>query len=121
MQSYSFAQRDLLRQILALADPTPAAYLEDGIRRVELVPSVKDGRQMVHLINTTELYLDAFGHAADGFPAVCDLTVAVRCAARPREILLEPSHVPADFTYDGAYAHVRVPEVKVHEILCIER
>lgn len=119
-KEYSFVERDLLRRVLELADPKPAAYLESGLRRAELVPSEKDGKLMLSIINTTEFYCDAFGNAFDGFPALRDVAVALRCDKRPGRIFIEPEHKAAEFTYDGAYAHIRVPEVKVHVILCVE-
>lgn len=116
----SYVERDLIRAVLDQADPKPEAYLEKGVRRVEIVPTRKGQVHMVNLINRSEFYMEFLPHNLDDFPAIHDLTVAVKCAEKPEKIWFEPEHKALEFDYDGAYAHVKVPCLEIHGILVIE-
>ncbi|MBR5220841.1 MAG: hypothetical protein IKV66_07650 [Clostridia bacterium] len=117
----SFVEREFLREVLERADPMPAACVESDAHHIELVPTEKDGVQMLHLINTTELYLDQFTCNHGAYPAVYDVKTAIRCEKMPQKVFLEPSHTELAFTYDGSYVHITVPKVAVHEILVLEQ
>ena len=110
----------VMRRILSAVDPTPNAYLESGIRRVDLIPATNNGRILVNLINTTEITCDVGSHAADEIPPIYDLTVAVKCDTAPKSVMLEPEHRPADYTYDGTYLHVKIEKLHIHTIIVVE-
>ena len=113
-----FAERDLIRDIMDLADPKPEAYLETGLKRVEIVPTMKDGVKMVNLTNLNDFELS--GAVYDKFPPLVDMIIAVKYDKAPEKIWLEPDHTPLEFTYDGEYAHVSVPRLDIHGILVAE-
>ena len=115
-----FELPDLMRRILLTVDPAQDAYLESGIRKVELVPTEKDGLHMVNVMNTTEYGYDEAGAAAGEIPPIYDLTVAVRCDAAPKSVMLEPEHRPAAYTYDGAFLHVKIDRLHIHTVIVID-
>lgn len=113
----AFEEAEFMRRLLLEVDPDQAAYLEEGTKRVEIVPARKDGKLLVNLINTVE-YVN--GGAPNGIPKLYDLTIAVKCDAEPKKIFLEPEHVEAPYRYDGKYAHVKVDALHIHRILVVE-
>ncbi len=114
----SIAERDLVRHVLDLADPKPETYLEKGIKRVELVPTEKDGVRMVNVINKTDITM---WHAAcDAFAPLVDLTIAMKLDKKPEKLWFEPEHKELEFTYDGEYAHVFISRVDIHGIIVAE-
>ena len=110
-----FAERDLMRRVLDLADPKPETYLEKGVKRVELVPSEKNGVRMVNIINKNDITM--CGDNLDAFSPVVDLTIAMKLDKTPEKLWFEPDHKELEFTYDGEYAHVKVPRVDIHGII----
>lgn len=115
-----FEAVEIMRRILMAVDADIHAYLETGIRNVEIIPATKDGKILVNLINTVELKYDEVGKAAGEIPMLYNFTVAVKCNHAPKKVLLEPEHTAAEFTYDGKYAHVRVDKLHIHRIITIE-
>ena len=115
-----FSERETMRKILDYVEPNPAAYLEQGPKRVEIVPAVKGETILINLINTNEFYCDKKGCAFDDIAPVCGLTIAVRCEHAPASVMLEPEHIPAQYTYDGTYLHIDVDRVDIHTIIEIK-
>ena len=66
------------------------------------------------------MLLSGCGNAPDEIPPIYDLTVAVKCDAAPKSVMLEPEHRPADYTYDGAYLHVKIEKLHIHTIIVVE-
>ncbi len=113
----NFQSRDLIRSILDKADPKPAACLEDGIQCVEIVPCEKDGVKMVNVINRTDYEADRSPINCGAFSPAVDLTIAMKLDKTPEKLWFEPDHKELEFTYDGEYAHVKVPRVDIHGII----
>ena len=122
---FSHIVRDFMRDVLDKADPKPLAYLEDGIREMQVIPAVKDGKVLINLINMVGAHeytrVDISCYRNEGAIApLCDLTVAVKYDRVPEKIWFEPEHKELEFTYDGEYAHVKVPRLNVHGIIVSE-
>ena len=66
------------------------------------------------------MLLSGCGNAPDEIPPIYDLTVAVKCDAAPKSVMLEPEHRPADYTYDGPYLHVKIEKLHIHTIIVVE-
>lgn len=115
-----FEAVEIMHRVLDFVEPEPNAYLESGIKRVEVVPATKDGKILVNIINTTEFAYDEAGKAAGEIVPIYDITVAVKCNKKPTKIMLEPENTAAEYTYDGKYAHVKVDKLHVHRIITIE-
>lgn len=115
---HCFEESELMCGILKELEK-PAAYLESGIKRAEIIPAEKDGMTIVNVINTTEFYCDDFGNAMNEIPPICDLTIAVKCKEKPKCVILEPAGEQAEFTYDGTYAHVKVEKLHIHTAIVI--
>lgn len=109
-----YSLRDVFRSVLDKADPEPLVYLESGIRRVEVIPTIKGGEFMAHAINITERL--ATGNL-DDFPPIYDITIAIKCDKAPVKIMEQPYNREVPFTYDGKYAHAFIKELDVHTIL----
>lgn len=119
-KTHDLEEKDIMRRVLNSAVPEPAAYLEQGVRRVEIIPAEKDGIMLVNLINTSEFYYDTNNETADEIPKIHNLTIAVKYSRAPEKVMLEPEHREAAFTYDGKYIHIKVDELHIHTILTIQ-
>lgn len=118
----NFGERDFMRRVLDYADPEPTVCLKSGTRRVELVPAEKDGKLLVNLINTAELYYDLDHDKMDGdIPPLMDLEIAVRCPEEPKSMWLEPEHIRPASTREGDYLRVKIDRLDIHSVLVIER
>lgn len=119
---HAFPIRAALRKLVFDLGIKPEAYVErigSGSAlpaAVDVVPTVKDGKKLVSVINILCYEMRNNGPV----PAVGNITVAIKLAARPKKIMLEPLHRSADFTYDGEYAHVLIPELIDHLAMVIE-
>lgn len=124
-EHFSFLNRDFLRSVLDKADPKPEAYLEDGIRCAQIIPAVKNGKKFVSVVNMAD-YQDiinmdiSFERNKGAIPPIYDLTVAVKYDQKPDKLWFEPEHKALDFTYDGEYAHVKIPRVDIHGVIVSE-
>ena len=115
-----FVLKDIMANILKSLNQNPIAYLKDGIKNVEIIPAKKDGKLIVNVINTSELYYDEMGKGYGDFPPVCDITIAIKCDKKPENIYIEPTHKPAEYEYDGKYAYVRIDKIDIHSIITID-
>ena len=80
-------------------------------------------RLLVHLVNHhSDMPGDGNGRCTEYVPPVRQVTVRVRCAARPDRVTLEPDGTVPEWSYAGAegIVTVSVPEVGVHRAIAIE-
>lgn len=117
---HRFSERDFMRSVLDILDPKPIAYLEDGIKRVEIIPATKDNKLLVNVINSTEIYYESQGNGFDEIPPIYDIVIAVKCEKEPNSVMLQPENITPEFTYDGEYIHVKIGKLDIHTIIVVE-
>ena len=100
----------------AAAGDAPPLHVS-GSRYVHTVLARKNGRLMVHLLNTQGQHRDANVFSYDELPPTPPLLVDIACARKPQRILLQPENRRLKFDWKNGRAIVRVPPVAVHTIL----
>lgn len=115
-----FVYRDVMKTVLREADPEVAAYLEDGIHRVDIIPAEKDGKLLVNCINTSEYYAEMKKNSDDAFPPVANITVAIRAEKAPKSVTTVPENTVENWTYDGTHIHVKLKHIDIHTVIVVE-
>lgn len=115
--THRFSERDTMREILDFAEPKPVAYLEDGTKRADIIPTEKDKMLVVNVINTIEHYYDYWESGFGEIPPLTDITVAVKTSAEPAQVRLQPENITPEYGYDGEYIHVKIPRLDIHTII----
>lgn len=108
---------NLLDRLVREEFPSPQVVVE-GSPEVEVVVATQRGRRLVHLINVSGPHATA--PVLETVDPVGPLTVSIRLPERPRAIVSQPEGRELPFTYEAGIARVRVPSVKVYDILVVE-
>jgi hypothetical protein len=104
---------DLTRQLF----PHPLVEVQ-GSADVDVCPARNHGKLLVNLVNTSGPHEKE--PVLESIPPVGPLTVAIRQAAEPRKVTLEPAGQPLTFAYHDGQIHVIVPRVDIHEVIVVE-
>mgnify|MGYP005891757203 FL=1 len=108
--------RDFLSELIGNLFPEPLVSVK-GSHRVHVIPSEKDGRMLIQLVNTSGDHANRSVKGIDEIPELRDLNVVVRSEERPKKVLLQPDGRPLRFDYvDGKVTFV-VPDLKIHDIV----
>jgi hypothetical protein len=85
---------------------------------VDVSVSKLNGKQLVHLVNTSGDHKSA--GIIRSIDPVGPLQVSIRCDKKPSKITLQPAGKNYNFTYTDGKAHVKVDAVEIYDILVIE-
>lgn len=110
--------RDLLDDLVRDLFPQPLVEIS-GSRSVDVTAQRKDGRLMVHLVNTGGPHADGKTLVYDTIPALGPLQVRIR-HARPERVSLEPGGVSLPFSYASGVIHLEVPRLEIHRIIVVD-
>lgn len=91
-----------------------------GTRYVDVTLMEKDGKTMVHFINTAGPHANKDVYVFDEIPKVGPVQVSLRCKARPQSVFLEPGHRVPEYFYSEDQLSVQIPLVEIHDILVVE-
>ncbi|HET7178217.1 MAG TPA: hypothetical protein VFI14_00765 [Chryseosolibacter sp.] len=108
--------RDFLSGILETLFPDPLVKV-DGSNRVHVMPTMKDGRLMVNLVNTSGDHSNPTYAGFDEIPPLHDLRVSVKLEKKPSTAILQPGAVECQMTYANGRAIVKIPELKIHSVI----
>jgi hypothetical protein len=99
---------------------SPAVRLQ-GPPTIEMALRKKEGRLLVHLLNSTGMQVSSEYVAGDFIPPVGPVRVEVRLAKAPQRVTLEPGSRPLPGRYaDGTWT-ATIDRVDIHEIVAIEQ
>jgi hypothetical protein len=84
---------------------------------VDVCPARKDGRLIVHLVNTSGPHRTQ--SIQESVPPVGPLTLTIRAPARPSRVTREPAGQTLPFEYAGGRVRLTVPRVEVHEAVVL--
>ena len=90
---------------------------------LEVVARRKDGRLLINLVNRGSGEMTYPRRViVDELPPVRDVTLRVRCEARPARVTLQPGGTALEWTReeDEGIATVRVPSVDIHRVVVME-
>jgi hypothetical protein len=108
--------RDFLSGILDEVFQEPLVKIE-GSHKVHVVPTTKDGKLMVNLINTAGDHANPNYAGFDEIPSLHDLKVSVKLDRKPNVVKLQPEGIRCSFTYSDGMAVVAIPELKIHTVI----
>ncbi len=108
--------RDFLSGIIAELFPDPLVKIS-GSHRVNVVPTSKDGRLLVQLINTSGDHANKNVKGIDDIPTLTNLKVSVKTGKKPRKVLLQPDGRSLKFAYSDGRTTFVIPELKIHHIV----
>jgi hypothetical protein len=111
--------KKLVANLLCIAMPDPHVTVE-APAWLESILMRQPGRLIVHLVNQHgDHAVDTNFRCVEEVLPVRDVTVKVRCAARPNKVTLEPGGTVPEWSYNDGLVTVQVPEVHVHTALCV--
>jgi hypothetical protein len=110
------ALRDFLAALAHELFPQPFVTVT-GSRDVDVVAARKDGRTLIHLVNTSGPHATA--SIIDSIAPVGPLQLTLRPASRPSRITLEPGARPLTATSTGGLFHLTLPALAIHDIVVL--
>ena len=111
--------RELLRGVMQTLFPQPLVEI-DGPPCIDVTVRKKDGKLLVHLLNTAGMQVASAYTIVDFIPAVGPLTVRVRLDAAPSSVSLVPAGVEAAHTWADGVLTAALPSLHIHNVIVIE-
>lgn len=108
--------RDFLSGILKVLFPAPLVKIE-GSHRVHVVPTMKNGKLMVNLVNTSGDHSNPNYNGFDEIPTLMNLKVSVKLKKNPTSVTLQPEGTKVNVMYADGEAVFVVPELKIHTVI----
>lgn len=116
LASTSPVYRNFLSALINELFPTPVVKVE-GSHRINVVPAYKDGKMLVHLVNTSGDHANPKVKGIDEIPVLTDIRVIVSSDKRPKRITLQPEGKSLKYSYDGKNASFIIPQLPIHQIV----
>ncbi len=110
------AVREFLAALTRELFPAPLVTVT-GSPDVDVVAARKDGRLLIHLVNTSGPHATA--PIIESIAPVGPLQVAIRSTQRPTRITLEPGARPLTATYSDGLLRLTVPSLALHDIIVL--
>ena len=115
LDSSSPVIRDLFSKIMTQLLPNPIVTVE-GTHKVNIVPTTKNGKTLIQLINTSGDHSNGGVKGIDEIPSLYDLKVSV-LTKKPTSVLLQPEGKTLTYKYVDGRAVIRIPKILIHNIL----
>lgn len=120
-QSYTTAPeaglRGFLSSLVHTLHPEPIVTLESPVE-VDVCLARKDGKLLVHLINTSGEHRTV--SITKSITPTRSFDVQIRTPRRPRKLTLEPTGAPLRFNYEKGVVRVQVPSIAIQETIVVE-
>lgn len=97
--------------------PNPLVEVK-GSPWVDVSVSMLDGKQTVHLVNTSGDHKSA--GIIQSINPIGPLLVSIRCEQKPSKITLQPDGMECDFAYQDGKAILKVDKIEIYDLLVIE-
>lgn len=108
--------RDFLSELIGNLFPEPLVSVK-GSHRVHVIPSEKDGRMLIQLVNTSGDHANRSVKGIDEIPELRDLNIVMQSEEKPKKVLLQPEGRSLRFDHaDGKITFV-IPALKIHDIV----
>jgi hypothetical protein len=112
----TFILRDFINNITDKLFPDKLVEIR-GSKLVHVTVNKLNDRLYVNLINTAGDHTGKNTIGYDGVPALTDIDVAIRTGKKPQKIILQPEGRSLDFSFSDGKYHVKIPVLRLHEIL----
>lgn len=118
LRSKSAAARDFMRSMInSVCAPTVRLVTNEP---VEMAVMTKDGQTRINLLNLNGAHDALNTRSFDRVSPVYGVTVELDTAKAPSSVKLLPSGAELKPEYDGKTLRVTIPELHIHEVLCID-
>jgi hypothetical protein len=118
-----YIYKELIARMLATLLPDPAVVPGAGVpasMEISLLRQTVENRLVAHLINFHPQRRTSSNEYIEDAVPLKDVSFAVRTGESPARVVLAPSREPLAFLQDGAYCHVTVPAVSIHQMVAFE-
>lgn len=111
--------RDLLSNIVHLLLPEPFVKAE-GSHQVNVVPTRKDKKLLIQLINTSGNHANDNVKGFDEIIPLYNLKISVSTKIKPSYVLLQPGAMVLKFNYFKGRTEIIIPKLPIHQIVEIK-
>ena len=118
-QHGNFPLRLLVRNLLAHLLPAPLVQI-DAPTGTEVTVARQRSRMIVHLLHYSPERRAGELDIIEDIVPLFDLPLILRTTQRPKSVYLAPGREPVPYQWDGAQVHLRVPEVRGHQMVVFE-
>ena len=115
-----YLARDIVAGLMNLANPQPMAWLENGLKMVDIIPAQKDGKTLINLINTAGIYAEERVRTCDEIPSLYGLKIGIRRDAAPKIVRSYPENADLPYTYEAGVLMVDVERLDIHTVIVLE-
>jgi hypothetical protein len=111
--------RDLMSNIVHLLLPEPFVKVE-GSHQVNVVPTTKDKKLLIQLINTSGNHANANVKGFDEISPLYNLKLSVSTKTKPSSVLLQPGAMVLKYNYFKGRTEIIIPKLPIHQIVEIK-
>ncbi|MBO5286834.1 MAG: hypothetical protein J6B34_01785 [Clostridia bacterium] len=115
LNATQYMHRELMRKITSIYEPI--VKIESALGRLEIVVTVKDGKEMIQLVNAGGAHADSSSTTDDYIPPVLDVRLSI-LAPNAKGLVLQPEgrELPIKRAPDGR-ALIEIPRIDFHNII----
>lgn len=108
--------RDFLSGVMSELFPNPLVSVE-GSHRIHVVPTTKNGKMLIQLVNTSGDHANPLVKGIDEIPVLSDIKASVRMDKKPRKIVLQPEGEVLKFDFTDGKVSFTIPTLAIHDIV----
>ena len=108
--------RNFLSDIIKKLFPDELVKVE-GSHKLNVVPTIKDGKLLIQLINTSGDHSNSNVKGIDEIPSLLNLKISVLTPKKPVSVLLQPDRTKLKFDFINGRTTFILPEIKIHNII----
>jgi hypothetical protein len=119
LNSTSPVVRDLFSDIINRLLPNPFVKIA-GSHQVNVVPTTKDKKILIQLINTSGNHANDNVKGLDEITPLHNVSLSVSTKTKPQSVLLQPGATALNFKYVNGRTEIIVPTLPIHQIVEIK-
>jgi hypothetical protein len=108
--------RNFLSDIIKKLFPDELVKVE-GSHKLNVVPTIKDDKLLIQLINTSGDHSNSNVKGIDEIPSLSNLKISVLTPKKPVSVLLQPDRTKLKFDFLNGRTTFILPELKIHNII----
>ena len=119
-ESHAPVLRKAFKKIMNRLFPSPTVEL-DAPNCIDVAVRKKNGKLLIHLVNTSGMHTSAKYAITDYIPPVTDVRMAVRLDAEPKSAEWAYGGTSAEMHYKNGKLQVVLDRLEIHDVLVIDR
>ena len=108
--------RDLTANLIKLLCPDPIIRVE-GTHKINVVPTTKNGKLLIQLINTSGDHANPNVKGIDEIPVLNNLNVSVLTKSKPKSVVLQPDGTALKYSFANGRTLIVVPKLEIFNTL----